>query len=74
MNNETTPARWSPQLQSIRNIYDNILRNNPFTKTWPALHASDYDFYLKSVLAVNPMHIGKIYYKDREVKKLGGNK
>lgn len=71
MNNETTPARWSQRLQQIRDMYDKILSNNPFTNSWPALHAADYDFYLKSVLDNNPLHAGKIIYKGREVKRMG---
>jgi hypothetical protein len=58
MTNETTPARWSQRLQQIHAQLDKAIANN-------------YDFYLKSVLDSNPMHVGRIMYKGREVRRIG---
>lgn len=71
MTNETTPARWSQRLQQIHAQLDKAIDNNKFVKTLPALHANDYDFYLKSVLDSNPMHVGRIMYKGLEVRRVG---
>lgn len=58
-------------LNTVIDLLDKILSNNPFTNSWPALHAADYDFYLKSVLESNSLHAGKIMYKSREIKRAG---
>lgn len=70
MTNETTPARWSKRLQTIRSQLDKIIDNNKFVKTFPALHVNDYDFYLKSVIDFNSLHTGKIMYRGREIRKI----
>jgi hypothetical protein len=68
---QTTPARWSNRLQQLRAVYDRILQNNPLVSALPSLHANDYDFYLRSVLEINPLFKGSIYYKGLEIKKQG---
>lgn len=71
MSLDTTPTRWSQRLHQIRSLFDRVLSNNPFASKLPALHASDYDYYLKSVLDANPLHRGKITYKGHEITKMG---
>jgi hypothetical protein len=67
---ETTSAKWSKRLQSIRNLFDKTITANQFNQL-PALSADDYDFYLKSVLQIDFMHTGDIYYKGKLVKRAG---
>ncbi len=71
MTNKTTPARWSKRLYQIQKQFDEVLINKTFGDKLPALHNYDYDFYLKSVLDLNSMHIGKIMYEGREVRRIG---
>lgn len=72
--NETTPARWSQRLHQIRLLFDDLIARNNAIATLPALRANDYDFYLESVIKLNGMHSGAIYYRGREVRKMGNNK
>jgi hypothetical protein len=74
MTDETTFAHWSPRLQNIRQFLDRVITNNPLTEKFPALHADDYDFYLQSVIKINPFHNGNIMYMGREIKRSGRNK
>lgn len=73
MTEQTTPARYSSRLQQIRDQLDKVINNNQFVNILPALHANDYDFYLESVIKLNGMHHGEIYYRGREVRKIGDN-
>jgi len=50
--------------------FDNLIARNSAMTTLPALHANDYDFYLESVLKADSLHIGSIYYRGREVRRI----
>jgi hypothetical protein len=71
---QTTPARWSQRLHQIRLQFDDLISRNNAIATLPALHDYDYKFYLDSVLKINALHTGAIYYKGREIRKVGGSK
>lgn len=70
MIDRTTPARWSQRLYNLQKLFDTIIKNNPKVEKLPPLHANDYDFYLQSVIKESPLHVGDIYYKGFEVRKI----
>jgi hypothetical protein len=74
MKEHTTNARWSQKLHQIQLTFDNLINRNKTIDTLPALHDYDYKFYLESVIKLQPLHTGAIYYRGREVRKVGGGK
>jgi hypothetical protein len=74
MKEHTTNARWSQRLHQIQSMFDDLIKRNKNITTLPALHNYDYKFYFDSVVKLLPFHKGAIYYRGREVRKIGGGK